>query len=76
MYDNPTDVYAEQSALLPRGPLGLLEPPDVTAVTGLPPEAVEVVSAYLRGELGSLETVARLEHVRKSPTKRAVPLVP
>jgi hypothetical protein len=61
-YDNPRleDILDEQAQVLPRGPLGLLEPPEVS-LEGLPQEVVALVKRYLAGELGSLQFAAEME---------------
>ncbi len=68
-YDRPglEDVFTEQGEQLPRGPLGLLEPPEIKLVEGLPPVAVELLRAYLAGEVGTMEMASRLEALRPRP---------
>ncbi len=65
-YDNPEmqDSLDEQSLKLPRGPLGLLEPPEVKLTEGLPPEAVALLREFLAGGVGTLEFAHRLEALK------------
>ncbi len=73
-YDAPQleDVLTEQAERLPRGPLALLEPPEVRLIDGVPPEILEVVRAYVAGDVGTMEMASRLEALRlkvlKGPT--------
>src|SRR6266571_5938875 len=65
-YDAPQrdDVFMEQAERLPRGPLGLLEPPEVKLVGGIPPAAVALLKEYLAGACGTMEFASRLESLR------------
>lgn len=65
-YDAPqlADVLAEQAERVPRGPLGLLEPPEVKLVEGFPPEAIGLLSDYLAGRCGTMEFASRMETLR------------
>ncbi len=65
VYDNPQDTYAEQSATLPRGPLGILEPPEVHVDEELPPEALVALKDFLAGRLGVMEMALRLEALQR-----------
>ncbi len=65
VYDNPQDTYAEQSATLPRGPLGILEPPEVLVDEALPPEALVALREFLGGRLGVMEMALRLEALQR-----------
>ncbi len=67
VYDNPrnADIYAEQSAMLPRGPLGILEPPEVQVDEELPPEALAALKDFLAGRLGVMEMALRLEALQR-----------
>ncbi|MBU0624033.1 MAG: hypothetical protein KJ672_04220 [Candidatus Thermoplasmatota archaeon] len=65
-YDSPQllDVFDEQAARLPYGPLGLLEPPTVEIEGGLSKEVVSLVSAYLAGQTGTMELATQMEKIR------------
>ncbi len=65
-YDAPQldEVFMEQAERLPRGPLGLLEPPEVTLVGGIPPAAIALLKEYLAGACGTMDLVNRLEALR------------
>ena len=65
-YDNPRleEIFAEQSAKLPDGPLGLLAPPEIKLVSGLSPKAVTLLQAYLNGKIGTMEFASRIEALR------------
>lgn len=63
-YDNPDDTFAEQSAKMPYGPLGLLDPPKVASDVGLPPEIVRLLTDYLNQKVGTMELATRLETLR------------
>jgi len=65
-YDSPQlqDVFDEQAARLPYGPLGLLDPPTVEFEGGLSKEVVSLVSAYLAGQLGTMEFATTMEKLR------------
>jgi len=65
-YDNPDDAFAEQSAKLPGGPMGLLEPPKIVS-EGLPSDAARIVADYLAGRIGTMELASRLEALRQNP---------
>ncbi len=42
VYDHPEDAFAEQSQKLPRGAMGLREPPQVLFTDGIPADAAEL----------------------------------
>jgi hypothetical protein len=65
-YDSPQlqDVFDEQAARLPYGPLGLLDPPTVELEGGLSKEVVSLVSAYLAGQTGTMEFATSMEKMR------------
>jgi hypothetical protein len=65
-YDNPRleDIFEEQSAKLPDGPLGLLEPPEIKLISGLSPKAVTILQTYLSGKIGTMEFASRIEALR------------
>ncbi len=75
-YDNPQlrDIFDEQAARLPYGPLGLLEPPAMELEGGLSKEVVSLASAYLAGQIGTMEFATMMEKIRlqrsiqKAPT--------
>ena len=62
-YDAPQleDVFLEQAKTLPRGPLGTFEPPTVQLVEGIPSEVLELVKAYITGELPTLQFMEKIE---------------
>ena len=65
-YDNrPEDIFAEQSAKLPRGPVGMLEASDVSVKEGLPTAMLEAVKEYRDGKLSDFELIARLTTIRR-----------
>ena len=72
-YDNPqlADVFDEQSARLPGGPLGLLEPPEVKLVEGFPEEAVGLLRAYLDGQIGTMEFSGKMEVLKMKRAAKA-----
>ncbi|MFH1579808.1 MAG: site-specific integrase [Thermoplasmatota archaeon] len=74
-YDAPQlqDVFDEQAAKLPYGPLGFLEPPTVELEGGLSKEVVSLVSAYLAGQTGTMEFATTMEKVR---SQRPTPQTP
>jgi integrase len=65
-YDNPQlqDVLDEQALKLPYGPLGVLNPPTAELEGGLSKEVVALVSAYLVGQLGTMELATQMEKTR------------
>lgn len=65
-YDCPQlqDIFDEQAARLPYGPLGLLDPPTVELEGGLSKEVVSLVSAYLVGQTGTMEFATMMEKLR------------
>lgn len=65
-YDNPqlVDIFDEQGARLPGGPLGFLYPPEVRIIEGLPEEVLKVVQAYMRGEISTMTMANDLENAR------------
>ena len=66
-YDSPQlqDIFDEQAARLPYGPLGLLEPLTVEIEGGLSKEVVGLVSAYLAGQLGTMQFATQMEEMRQ-----------
>ncbi|MGQ9587764.1 MAG: hypothetical protein ACUVT7_05210 [Thermoplasmata archaeon] len=65
-YDSPQlqDIFDERAAHLPYGPLGLLEPPTVDLEGGLSKDIVSLVSAYLAGQLGTMELATQMGKMR------------
>jgi integrase len=65
-YDNPPEdaILDEQMQALPDGPLGLLTPPTVEIVQGIPEDAAELVRTYFAGEIGTMDFATRMETVR------------
>ena len=57
-YDNPRleDIFDEQAAKLPNGPLGLLEPPEVKLVEGFSPKELELIRALKIKKIGALNS--------------------
>jgi len=76
-YDSPQlqDVFDEQAARLPYGPLGLLEPPTVELEGGLSKEVVSIVSAYLAGQAGTMEFATQMEKVRLQRSVQQAPTI-
>jgi integrase len=74
-YDSPQlqDVFDEQAARLPYGPLGLLEPPTVELEGGLSKEVVSLVSTYLTGQLGTMEFATQMEKIRLQRSVQQAP---
>jgi len=64
VYDNPEDCFGEQSAILPNGPMALLEPADVSVSDGLPREIVTLVREYQAGRIGTMDFATRMEVLR------------
>ena len=66
-YDNPRleEILDEQESCLPKGPLGLLTPLEVELISGLPPEAVALLEAYLAGEVETVEYMTSIEGIRR-----------
>ncbi len=66
-YDNPgvEALLDEQSHTIPRGPLGLLTPPEVKLVEGPEREAIEIVADYLSGRIGLMDVLSRLETLKR-----------
>lgn len=75
-YDAPQieDVFDEQASCLPRGPLGLLEAPEVRLTDGVPDEAISLLRAYLNGELSLRDFTGGIDALRVQV--RAVPPLP
>jgi integrase len=71
-YDNPRveEVLEEQENCLPKGPLALLVPSEVELVSGAPSEAVVLLEAYLAGEVGTMEFMTSIEHIRRKGAPR------
>ncbi len=65
VYDNPEDTFAEQSAQLPNGPMGLLETAQVSVSDGLPAEVVGLLSEFLAGNIGTMDFATRMEALRR-----------
>jgi len=74
-YDNPQlrDIFDEQAARLPYGPLGLLEPPTVELEGGLSKEVVSLASAYLAGQIGTMEFVTMMEKIKLQRSTQQAP---
>lgn len=66
-YDCPQllDIFEEQAAQLPYGPLGLLNPPTAELEGGLSREGVSLVGAYLAGQTGTTELATQMEKIRQ-----------
>ena len=77
-YDSPqlAEIFDEQAQCLPKGPLGLLEPPEVRVVEGLPPEAIGLLRAYLDGQCGTMDFASRMESIRLKQAKMVPALGP
>jgi len=67
-YDSPPleDILQEQEEKLPKGPLGLLRPPEVEVAEGLPLEATRLMRDYLSGNIRTLEFANRAENLKDS----------
>jgi len=65
-YDNPNvrDVLKEQIETLPHGATGFLSPPKYEIVSDIPKDATVVLSAYLKGEIGTLVFMEQVERLR------------
>lgn len=76
-YDSPQlqDVFDEQASRLPYGPLGFLNPPTVELEGGLSKEVVDIVSAYLAGQLGTMELATQMEKVRLHRSVQQAPAI-
>jgi integrase len=73
-YDNPqkSEVFDEQSAKLPNGPLGLLDIPKVEIIQGLPSEALELLRSYMDGKIGVMEFMTKMESVRMNSARTEI----
>ena len=67
-YDRPQleDIFCEQGDCLPNGPLGLLRPPELELVEGLPVEAAQLIVEFLNGTIGAFDLASRAEKLRRS----------
>jgi integrase len=76
-YDSPQlqDIFDEQAARLPYGPLGLLEPPTVELEGGLSKEVVSLVSAYLAGQTGTMEFATQMEKMKLQRSAQQTPTI-
>ncbi len=72
VYDNPDDTFAEQSARLPRGPLGLLEPVQVDVTADVSPGVLEVARELMAGRIGAIEAAMRLEALQRRTANDAI----
>ena len=74
-YDNPhvEDILEEQACVLPKGPLGILVPPEVKLISAMPEEASSLLQAYLAGEPGTMEFAARIETLRVKISAKPAP---
>lgn len=65
-YDNPQleDIFAEQTEMLPHGPLGMLENESVELMNELPSDAVTLMHDYLTGQIGTMEFATKVETIR------------
>ena len=59
-------MFDEQATRLPKGPVGVLEPPEARLVEGLPAEAVGLLREYLGGGCSTMDFASRIKaiHVR------------
>jgi len=66
-YDNPRTeaLLDEQATAMPRGPLALIEPPDVRVVEGPQTDALAIVVAYLNDRIGLMDLMSRLETIKR-----------
>jgi len=64
---NREDTFAEQSARMPRGPVGRVLQPSVTVSDGLPAKVAELVRDDLAGKLGTLDMLSPLEALKRGP---------
>jgi integrase len=74
-YDSPQlqDIFDEQAARIPHGPLGLLDPPTVELEGGLSRDVVSLVSAYLSGQTGTMELATQMERIRQLRSTQQTP---
>lgn len=65
-YDNPMDeeLIAEQSRLLPDGPLGLLALPNAQLLDQVPTDAIALVSRFLKNEIARSDMADELDKIR------------
>jgi len=70
-YDNPelTDIYDEQGAIFPGGPLATLDPIEVRVIEGLPDDVIDLVRAYMEGRTGTMEFATKMELLRSRQMK-------
>jgi integrase len=78
-YDAPEDhedLFDRQRTALPEGALGTIRLPKSIDATGIEPEALKAVAAYLDGNLSTAEIANQLDQIRTRALKaRATPLV-
>ncbi len=62
-HDNPRseDVFDEQAAKLPNGPLGPLERPEAKLVEGFSPKELELIRALKIKKIGAMKFLALWE---------------
>ncbi len=68
MYDNPAQeaLLDEQAQVMPRGPLGVLTPPDVQIVEGPEREGMAVLLDYFAGRIGLMDVLKKLEGLKQA----------
>lgn len=74
-YNSPQlqDMLDEQAERLPYGPLGLLNPSTVEIEGGLSKEVVNLVSAYLAGQTGTMEFATQMEKMKPQRSIQQAP---
>ena len=73
-YDNPEvdEALDEQSALLPNGVLGYLDPPKVEVVQAVDPVLAAILVEYMAGKLTTMELANRMETLRLKQHEKAI----
>ena len=73
-YDNPGNTAAlqEQIEIIPNGLLSVLDPPKVEYYDDFPSGAVELLTSYFEGSLGTIDFAQQMEKIRVSYVRDAV----
>lgn len=70
-YDNPElqDIYDEQGAVFPNGPLGTLDPLEIKIIEGIPDDVLDLVRDYMDGKTGTMQFATSMEVARSRQNK-------
>ncbi|MEM2839410.1 MAG: hypothetical protein QXE18_04900, partial [Thermoplasmata archaeon] len=66
-YDNPRleEIFEEQEACLPKGPLAFVRPIEVELQSKIPSEAIALLEGYLAGEVKTMDFMNGIEEIRR-----------